>query len=274
MDENEQIEQAAESVQAETPASTPQPEAEKAPTGAEHDPADEEAADEGEQTEGTDDETDDAEDKPKRRSRSTRLKEQNRALRAEVEALKRLSQAPPSPRQEEAEKPPNEADYNGDFVRYMADISAYNVRKTIREENERVSASHRERIQAVERAAMDSVYAERLEDFKKVAPDFDKVVGQVTGYTLHDAALDLIRASEKGPEIAYHLAQNPARIRELNAMSPVDAARHIGRLEERLSRPTPKRQTSAPPPVKPLAGGAAPKSQEADLAAWMKKTYG
>ena len=229
--------------------------------------------DEGEQPEGSDDEADDDEDKPKRRSRSTRLKEQNRALRAELEALKRLNQAPPS-KAEDTDKPPSEADYNGDFVRYLADMSAWNVRKSLRDEAERQSAANRERIQVAERAAADAIYAERLDDFKKVATDFEEVVGRASGYTLHDAALDLIRASEKGPEIAYHLAQKPTRIRELNAMSPLEAARHIGRLEASLSRPTPKRQTSAPPPKSPPSGGAAPKSQDADLEAWLKKTYG
>jgi hypothetical protein len=66
----------------------------------------------------------------------------------------------------------------------------------------------------------------------------------------------------------------------MNAMGEREAAREIGRLENRIqsSLSPPKTKTSARTPALPLKGGAAAKSaatdSTADLDRWLKKTYG
>ena len=58
------------------------------------------------------------------------------------------------------------------------------------------------------------------------------------------------------PLLAYHLASNPDKLSELNSMSDRERAREIGRLEASLKVPTGKKQTTAPPPLTTLKGGA------------------
>jgi hypothetical protein len=65
---------------------------------------------------------------------------------------------------------------------------------------------------------------------------------------------EAIREAENGPAIAYYLAKNPAESHRIASLSPVAQAAAIGRLEGKVTVPTP-RTTQAPPPVKTASGG-------------------
>ena len=84
----------------------------------------------------------------------------------------------------------------------------------------------------------------------------------------------MIKASEKSALLAYHLANNPDKLAELNRMGDRERAREIGRLEASLKLPEGKKQTSAPPPPSTLRGGAAPHvalEQERDMGTFAKR---
>lgn len=79
------------------------------------------------------------------------------------------------------------------------------------------------------------------------------------------AMVELLRESEVGPEIGVYLARNLDEAEQISQMSPVAAARAIGRIEAKLeSAPAPakpkvdppKKLTQTPPPAKTLTGGA------------------
>ncbi len=87
--------------------------------------------------------------------------------------------------------------------------------------------------------------------------------------------------SEKGPELVYHLAKNPAEAERLNAMSVRQMDREIGRLETTLGAKAPPappaaRTTNAPPPVKPGSPASSPantdpsKMTQPEYEAWRK----
>ncbi len=56
-------------------------------------------------------------------------------------------------------------------------------------------------------------------------------------------------------------------------MTPLQAAKVVGALEPRLTLAKPKKTPSAPAPAKPVGGSAAPSSPDAELDAWLAKTY-
>jgi hypothetical protein len=171
--------------------------------------------------------------------------------------------------------PPREEDFRGDFLAFERAQTAYEVRKAIQEDRLRDQASARSA--ADQCALQDAIddHAERIAEFKAKVPDFDDVMKAVAGrHPISDHLFRLILDSDKSAHLAYHLARTPDRIEKLNAMGPVAAAREIGRLESLLSLPNPKKQTSAPKPVTPPKGGAAPASPERDLDAWLANTYG
>jgi len=66
--------------------------------------------------------------------------------------------------------------------------------------------------------------------------------------------LEVLEESERGPEIAYHLGQNPRLAREIARLSPLQAARELGRIEAKLAeRPKAPAVSKAPPPAPTLA---------------------
>jgi hypothetical protein len=58
-----------------------------------------------------------------------------------------------------------------------------------------------------------------------------------------------------GPEILYHLGQNPAEAKRIAQLSPLSQAKEIGKLEDKLSsNPPAKKTSSAPAPISPVNG--------------------
>ena len=71
--------------------------------------------------------------------------------------------------------------------------------------------------------------------------------------------VDTLLDSESGPELAYHLAKRPETVKRINALSPLSAARELGRIEATLSNPAApqiKPASKAPAPITPVRSSA------------------
>ena len=80
-------------------------------------------------------------------------------------------------------------------------------------------------------------------------PDFDQVVNSPEA-AFTDQMAEQLRISEAGPQIAYHLAKNRDEAMRVAGLSERDMIREFGRIEERLSKPPPRRVSQAPEPLK------------------------
>lgn len=234
-----------------------------------------------EQAEGEESEQSDEDDKPepkRKKPGSARLKEQNAALRAEVESLRSRTPADGEPSASEIEKligkAPAEEDYKGDFLAYERALTAYEVdkRQVTRDLKGRATQAQEAR-KVVQREKVEE-HQERIEEFREKVKDFDATLKAAPSLKVAPIVEDLILESEKSAHLVYHLAKNPDRLAKLNAMSERDAAREIGRIEARLSLPNPKTQTKAPPPKAPPKGGSSPSNPDKDLDSYLTKTYG
>lgn len=144
--------------------------------------------------------------------------------------------------------------------------------------DEKVNAKFEARDKAsAERASAEqraSTWSDRKAAFATEMPDNDAVMEASEVPIAHHVAEGLLE-SEEGPRIARHLNDHPDIAEKLNAMTPTQAAREIGRLEVMLkpasaspvpevqaTPPADKRSTKAPPPVKPIAQS---KSASVDL---------
>src|SRR6266516_5370997 len=223
---------------------------------------------EGEETEA---------DKPKRLTRNQRLQRTNSRLANEnAELAIRLKEIearlPPTPQPTAAkDAEPQEAEFNGDYFKYTAAKAAYDARQAVRAEfaeQRQIDAAkelQRERGRAV--SALDELAKEtrtRIPDFDKVLEDFQRQGGTVAPHVQQA----VFRLGEEGPSLLYTLAKNPGLAQDLNSMDPFDAAMEIAELraEGKLSLAEPKKQTKAPPPVKPPTGGASPTPNIHELA--------
>lgn len=231
---------------------------------------DAEGADEGE------------EEKPrKRRSGVDRLRRERDALRSEVEALR--SRAPAADDSAAIESAvlkeigdaPKESDFD-DWFKYERALNAYETEKRIVTREIKNQAQQAARHTDARLREAFEVFRERSAEAASVIPDFAEVVSKTTVET-HPASptvQQLILESEKGPLLQYHFAKNAADLRRINELSPLSAAREIGKIEARLSLAKPNNATRAPPPVNAPKGGAAPASQEARMEAYLKRQYG
>lgn len=109
----------------------------------------------------------------------------------------------------------------------------------------------------------------RVDAFKKETKDYDKVVNEALAYLGKDfewsitLAKELI-STENAPQLLYELAKEPEELERLNKLTPIKAARELGKIEARLQKATespkePKefKKTKAPPPLKTVGAGSA-----------------
>ncbi len=133
-------------------------------------------------------------------------------------------------------------------------------RALIREE---LRGAERERLQRERETAAQtaqserqSIYDARAGEVRARIPDFDQVAHSAS-VPYSQAMLQLVQESDLGPEIAYHLGKNPHEADRIARLSPLSAAREIGRLESRFASKAPPKVSSAPPPVKTIQGTGA-----------------
>jgi hypothetical protein len=218
-------------------------------------------ADEDQEADG-DDKGDD--DRPRKKSRSERLRGQNERLKARIAELETGSA--PSAGQDEAAiegavkarigEPPKEADFS-DWFEYQTQKTAYDLdkRQVTRQIQDGAKQAQQARGERIRELAED--YQDHLGTAAKAIPDLMETLDKSTWRPNSIVETLLLEAGEKAPLVVYHLAQNPRTAAALNAMSPIEAAREIGRIEGRVSVPK-ATATRAGPPLSSVKGSASP----------------
>jgi hypothetical protein len=240
--------------------------------------ADEPKAAEPEVEEDKGDDSETGEDgQPRRRKRTGSERAKRREeyllneLRERERRLEELERQAPKAGGEAKDEPPKEEEFNGDWTAYVAARAAYEAGKAVEGKLNAREQSTAQQRQVEARRERDIAHLDRVDEARETIADFDSVMGTMKGVTVREDVLDEIKSSDKSPLIAYHLAKNPDKLRELNSMSARELAREIGRLEGSLKMPAGKKQTGAPPPPTTLRGGAAPATDlaSADMEAYV-----
>lgn len=119
--------------------------------------------------------------------------------------------------------------------------------------------------------------AEKFEDkvtaFKETKPDFNSVVEEIADMPLTQAVYESVADSDKAGELLYHFGKHPEVLERLNRLSPIQAAREIGKLEAQFATtPTPK-TSKAPNPVTPVSSRSSDTSLSDNLstAEWIAR---
>ena len=157
-------------------------------------------------------------------------------------------QSQQSPVQQSVEPPakPNLADFT-DYETYIEALTDWKTTQKVSEVvHQQRSATAQERQQA-EALELAKGWASKQETVRKSITDYDEVMSGADT-VVAPYITDAILTSDRGPEVAYHLAKNPALAEKLNKLSPIAAAREIGRIEAALEKSSPGTSRSAPPP--------------------------
>ncbi|MES2355604.1 MAG: hypothetical protein V4568_14640 [Pseudomonadota bacterium] len=178
-----------------------------------------------------------------------------------AEALKNASKpntdTTPKPQSKESADKPKADNFetHADFVEALTD---WKTDQKLKERDSKLEQSRAE----TESQKVGREYAERAKSFSAKTPDFMDVLEEVDDVPLSPAVRDLFLTSENGPELAYELAKSRDEFTRVNKLSPLAAAREIGKLEARLAKPSSEtkesKTTKAPTPINPVraTGGA------------------
>lgn len=202
-------------------------------------------------------------DKPAKIPGSRREKIKNDILRREnAELLRRVEDAErrskPASEAASDDKEPQEADFNGDYFAYERARTAFDVRKVVREEHQRLEDGKRSTEQSEAWREHVIAHEERIEEAKDVITDFDQVLASAKDIKISPEVGKEILLSEKSALLTYYLAKNPDKALALNGMTGRELAREIGRLEGSVRMPAAKKQTTTPAPLTTVRGGSAP----------------
>ena len=109
---------------------------------------------------------------------------------------------------------------------------------------------------AKRQAEIMEAYHDKEEEVRGKYDDFDQVAYNPQ-LPITDVMAETIRASEIGPELAYHLGSNPKEAERIARLSPFLQAKEIGKIEAKLADAPPvKKTSSAPAPIKPVSARA------------------
>lgn len=197
----------------------------------------------------------------KRRERDKAHKER---LRQEAEAARTAAELADQRRLRiieagKSEKAPAESDFT-DYAEYVAAKAVWTAeQRTTQRQAEAIAEeaeNHRNKAEQYQRIQQDMIErqwaAQRAEAVVKYA-DFEAVAFTAP---ISDGVAGLIKQSDRGADVAYHLGQNRALAMEISQLPLIEAARVIGRLEATLSLPTARTTSQTPDPIAPVRGKA------------------
>lgn len=113
--------------------------------------------------------------------------------------------------------------------------------------DKKVSARLSEWEQRQQQQVKQMSFLQREAEFAATVDDYEDKVKDPS-LPISQSMAEAIAESDIGPKLAYHLAEHRDLAAKIAAMSPIQAAREIGKIEARLSAPPPKPVTKAPPP--------------------------
>lgn len=202
----------------------------------------------------------DREKRKKDREYKKRLREEaaeaKRALDAARARQERITKAG------ESSTPPQEKDFD-DYSDYVAAKAVWRYsQETHSREAEAVGSEVEEaqrklqQIDETEKRLVQENFAAQVADARSRYADYDAVV-TARDVPISQTVVDIVTQSDVGADVAYYLASNKALAAEVSAMSPIEAARAIGRIEAKIAAPRPRSTSTAPDPITPVKGKAA-----------------
>lgn len=162
------------------------------------------------------------------------------ALRAEFEAYK----APPAVVREG--KPTlDQFDSYDEFTEAITDWKL-DQRDTVRQQAE----SARE--QGAKRGEAQKRFTANADKFRETTPDYDEVMAEIADVELSHGMIEAVIDSDISAQLTYYFGKNQDEFDRINALSPLSAAREIGKIEAKiLSKPI--QTSSAPSPINPVS---------------------
>lgn len=182
------------------------------------------------------------------------------------EALKGKSPDKAEPETQFKAKPTDAKPKAESFETHEEYVDALTDWKLEQKEKERAAKAEQAQIKN-EREKQVQSFQSKVSEFQKSHDDFDEVVAEVDDIPLSMPLQEAIVSSDIGPQVMYELAKDRDELERINRLSPIAAAREIGKIEARLAKEsssaketTEKKITKAPPPIAPVGSKGSAKT--------------
>ena len=109
-----------------------------------------------------------------------------------------------------------------------------------------------------EHETLTKSHTDKVNEFKKDHDDFEEVMEEVADFAVSATIEHVILSSDVGPAIMYELAKDKKELERINKLSPLFAARELGKIEARVQRSSDSdekleiKTTKTPAPIKPV----------------------
>lgn len=174
---------------------------------------------------------------------------------------------------DEAGPEPKEADYEGRPNDYIADRAAWKAdQSAIARQKKAVETQAVESRKSAGQSG-DELFRERVRALEDSHPGIGKAIFDDGTLPINPTMAEVIRDSERGPEVAFYLSSHREVAQRIQSMTPLAAARELGRIEATLDAPKPRTRTQAPPPPVIVGGTSHKVIKDPDrmtTAEWMK----
>lgn len=199
-----------------------------------------------------------AEEKRKQGNRTGDYIKRINAENAELRRYKAEQEARQQPHrsaqpQQQRQGPPTLEEHSYDFASWSEANSVYQRQQWQKEQEQAAKSRQQEETQAR--------YNERTEAFADANPDFFEAVGLIDPSFLTAELQAAIIGHEKGPEIAYHLANNEDALWDLASVRADLLPAAVGRLASRLGAAPPAQQSAIAPASQQQTRATKPISQ-------------
>lgn len=192
---------------------------------------------------------------------------QKRLLKEERRVHRRIEQQLREQSQTEALKEPQREQFRDD--------EAYTQARIDQMAEQRAMQKLEQRKQAEEADRRAESFLEKAEAASERYPDFQLVISNPSLAINQDMA-EYIAESDTGADIAYYLGKNPLKASQIAQLSPIKAARELGRIEAELAARPKATPSKAPDPINPVgnrgkASVSSLPSDDDDIETWMRK---
>jgi hypothetical protein len=160
------------------------------------------------------------------------------------------------------EAEPKEADFT-DWADFIAAKAVWASERNHATRQASAMQAERDAMRAESAAMRQAAWAEQVETAKATYSDFERVAYDPST-PINEAMKEVIMSSDQGADLAYFLGTNRSEAARIARMSPLEAARAMGRIEAKISAPTARTATKAPAPIRPVnpRGGTAEASPD------------
>lgn len=218
-----------------------------------------------------------------RRSAERRLQDLEQQNRSLLQILER-DRSEPAPQREQpapsAEgKPKTLADFDYDEGKYQAHLFEQAEQRAVAAAEKRLKSQQ----DTDTRTRRKSAFSEREAAFAKDLIDYHEVTRDPT-LPITPVIAEAVEESEEGPALAYYLGKNRAVVEKIAQLSPLAAARELGRIEERLvserkaAKAAKALVSRAPPPTPKIEAASEPEvakdprqMSQSEFNKWRKK---